>query len=337
MDELAPEIERVAAETRFSGVVRIDRDGETTFEKAYGDANRAAGVPNTTDTRLAMASGCKAFTALSVVSLIEDGVLEMGTTARSLLGSDLPLIADEVTVEQLLAHRSGIGDYLDEESDWEPTDYVLGAVHEFDSTEAFVKVLDGFPMKFTPGERFSYCNGGYMVLALIAERASGTPFHDLVGTRVFKPAGMELTEYLRSDELPPATALGYFEAEGFKTNVFHLPVRGNGDGGAYTTVGDMATFWTSLFSGKIVPLPRVEAMVHPISESAQEADSYGMGFWIHETTDIVRLEGFDAGVSLWTTHDPGGAFTCTVISNTHAGAWPIARVLSNGLLGTTSG
>ena len=50
-----------------------------------------------------------------MVSLIEDGTLELSTTARSLLGGDLPLIRDDVTVEHLLAHRSGIGDYLDEE------------------------------------------------------------------------------------------------------------------------------------------------------------------------------------------------------------------------------
>ena len=58
----------------------------------------------------------KSLTALAVVSLIEDGLLELSTTARSVLGSDLPLIDDGVTIEHLLAHRSGIGDYLDEDA-----------------------------------------------------------------------------------------------------------------------------------------------------------------------------------------------------------------------------
>ena len=60
-----------------------------------------------------------------------------------------------------------------------------------------------------PGERFAYCNGGYVVLALIAERASGTAFHDLVEHRVCAPAGMVDTAFLRSDELPGGVALGY--------------------------------------------------------------------------------------------------------------------------------
>ncbi len=100
-------VDRIAAETAFSGVVRVDRAGETELSTAYGLADRAHGVPNTVETRFAIASGTKGLTALAVMSLVERGTLELGTTARSLLGDDLPLIADDVTVEHLLAHRSG--------------------------------------------------------------------------------------------------------------------------------------------------------------------------------------------------------------------------------------
>jgi CubicO group peptidase (beta-lactamase class C family) len=96
-------------------------------------------------------------------------------------------------------------------------------------------MLDGHPSKFPPDERFEYCNGGYVVLALIAERASGVPYHDLVLERVCGPAGMQETDFLRSDELPGGVALGYLHTQGSqRTNVFHLPVRGNGDGGIYS-------------------------------------------------------------------------------------------------------
>ena len=105
----------MAAESGFSGVVRVDRGDEVVVEKAYGLAHRGYGIPNEVNTRLATASATKGLTALAVVSLIESGALELSTTARSVLGADLPLIHDEVTVEHLLAHRSGIGDYLDED------------------------------------------------------------------------------------------------------------------------------------------------------------------------------------------------------------------------------
>jgi CubicO group peptidase (beta-lactamase class C family) len=68
------------------------------------------------------------------------------------------------------------------------------------------------------------------VLALIAERASGVPFHDLVRARVTDPAGMPDTEFLRSDELPGRAAIGYLTLDSPRTNVFHTgdPVRGHG-------------------------------------------------------------------------------------------------------------
>jgi len=71
----------VAAE-RFSGVVRIDRGGEVELAVAYGMAHRGWGIPNTIDTRFALASGSKTFTALAVVSLIADGVLTLDTRTR---------------------------------------------------------------------------------------------------------------------------------------------------------------------------------------------------------------------------------------------------------------
>ena len=259
------DLDALAAETAFSGVVRVDRADGIELAKAYGQAHRGLGLPNTVDTQFATASGTKGLTALAVVSLIEDGVLELATTARSVLGGDLPLIDDAVTVEQLLSHRSGIGDYLDEEDeDLELSDYLMPVpVHELAETEQFLAVLDGFPTKFAPGERFSYCNGGYVVLALIAERASGTPFHDLVRERVCEPAGLADTEFLRSDELPGRAALGYLALDGPRTNVFHLPVRGNGDGGIYTTVADVTSFWRALVAGRIVAPAWVAEMTRP--------------------------------------------------------------------------
>jgi CubicO group peptidase (beta-lactamase class C family) len=315
------DVEEIAEDTGFSGVVRIDRGDEIEFAKAYGLANRAYRVPNTVDTRFGIASGGKGFTALTVISLIREGALGLDTTARSLLGEDLPLIADDVTVEHLLTHTSGIGDYLDEEGDWEANDHVIGAVHQLTTTEAFLPLLDGIPAKFKAGERFGYCNSGYVVLALLAERASGQSYHDLVRERVLRPADMTTTDFLRSDELPGDAAVGYLDGMD-RSNVFHLPVVANGDGGIHTTAGDMAKFWRALFTRD-----DVEELVRPRLDVPEESLRYGLGFWLHPTTDTVILAGYDAGASFKSTHDPHTGTTITVLSNTAPGAWPIARAL----------
>lgn len=321
------DIDKIAEQTGFSGVVWTDRGGQVEFAKAYGLANRAYRVPNSLETRFGIASGSKGFTALAVLSLVEDGVLALSTTARSLLGKDLPLIADDVTVEHLLTHTSGIGDYLDEEADTEITEYVIGAAHELTTTEAFLPLLDRHPTKFRAGERFGYCNGGFVVLALLAERVSGVGYHELVRERVLGPAGMTRTEFLRSDELPADAAVGYLPLDGVdRSNVFHLPVLANGDGGIHTTAADMSTFWRAFFAGEIVD--RVEDVVRPRCAVPEDARRYGLGFWLHESTDTVMLIGADAGASFKSTHDPQTSRTCTVLSNTSPGAWPIVRALT---------
>jgi CubicO group peptidase (beta-lactamase class C family) len=330
MARLEDEIDSLAERTGFSGVVHVEAGGRVELAKAYGMADRAHGIANTIETQFGIASGAKALTALAVVSLIEEGVLDLATTARSVLRADLPLIAADVTVEHLLAHRSGIGDYLDEESDAPITAYAMPVpVHALATTEDFLAVLDGFPTAFPAGERFAYCNGGFVVLALIAERASGTQFHDLVEERVLDPAGMADTAYLRSDELPGRAAVGYLGDDSPRTNVHHLPVRGNGDGGAYATVADIAAFWRALLGGRIIPPRWVAEMVRPRSDVPAISRRYGLGLWLHESSDIVLLDGYDAGVSFQSSHDPGTGTTRTVISNTSEGAWDMAELLAN--------
>ena len=327
-------VDAMAAAEGFSGVVRVDRDGRVQLARAYGLAHLGYEVANTVETQFAIASATKGLTAVAVVSLIEDGVLELGTTARTVLGEDLPLIADDVTVEHLLSHRSGIGDYVDEDGGFDATAYVMTLpLHELATTEGYLRAVTGRPATFAPGEAFSYNNSGFVVLAILVERVTGSTFHDMVGQRVCGPAGMRDTAFLRSDELPGRAARGYLAADGLRTNVLHLPVCGSGDGGAYSTVADIHGFWHALFDGRIVPPGWVEEMVRPRSDVPAEHRRYGLGFWLHQSRGAVLLEGYDAGVSFRSLHDRAAGLTFTVISNTTDGAWPVAGFLEDRLLG----
>lgn len=325
--QLAARIDEAATAASFSGSVRLDLDG-VTVQRGYGLADRAHEVANDpASTMYATASGTKGFTALTIMRLVERNELSLDTTVRSVLGDELPLIDDRVTVEHLLTHRSGIGDYLDESVvvDW--TDYVMTVpVHELATTEQFLRVLDGHPMRHEPGTQFEYCNGAFVVLALIAERVTGQSFHDLVDELVCRPAGLVDTAFLRSDELPGRAARGYLHAEGLRTNVFHLPVRGNGDGGIYTTAADMAALWAALFAGRVVSPTTWAAMTRPTTVGADDDLSYGLGLWLYPS-GAVSVHGFDAGVGFVSVRDPGGRFTYTVLGNTTRGTWPVSQAL----------
>ena len=333
MQPLEQELDELAAETEYSGVVRVDGPDGLVLERAYGLADRAHGIPNTAGTRFALASGAKGFTALTVVSLVEDGVLSLSDTARTWLGDDLPEVDDSVTIEHLLSHRSGIGDYLDEEELDDVDAYVMPvSVHELATSEQYLAVLAGHPRKFTPGERFSYSNSGYVVLAVVAERAAGLPFHELVGERVCAPADLRDTAFLRSDELPGDAAIGYVHVDGrWRSNVFHLPVRGSGDGGIYSTAADVTRLWEAFAAGRIVSDAWAAEMTRPHTELLSEDGHYGLGFWLGRGGGLVELRGADAGVSFRSVHDRRRGIVHAAISNTSEGAWAPSRLLDERL------
>ena len=322
------EVDAAARASGFSGVVRVDRAGSVVTAAAYGLADRRCSTAVELSTQFGLASGTKLFTALTVMSLIESGQLQLDTPVRGPLGTDLPLIGDDVTIEHLLSHRSGIGDYLDESLFDDIRDFELPVpAQRLWSTEQYLPILDGHPRVAAPGAEFAYNNGGYVVLALIAERTTSRPFGVLVGERVCVPAGLEGTGFLRSDELPHSAALGYLDAAGLRTNVFHLPVLGSGDGGIYSTAADVSALWRAFAGGRIVSPERVGQMLAPRRGSGPDVLEYGLGVWLHRDGDVLEIHGYDAGVSFYSVHHPASATTCTAISNTGEGTLLLEELL----------
>ena len=323
-------LQALADEKDFFGVVAVSRNGERLAEFARGLADRANERPNTLATRFGTASVAKGLTALTVASVIESGQLRAETTLRSLIPDALPTVDPAVTIEHLLGHTSGVGDYLDEEVLGDVDDYVMTApIHVLDSPTPYLPMLDGHPQRSEPGSRFAYNNGGYVMLSIAVELATGHSYYDLVQERVIDPAGMDDTGFERSDRLPAGAAIGYLE-DG-RSNVLHLPVRGAGDGGAYTTARDLEKLWSALFDGRILPSATVEWMVEPRNDVPSERLRYGLGFWLRPDRDTVMLEGMDAGVSCRTAYDRPSGLTYTVMSNTSSRAWPIVAYLDEHL------
>src|SRR4051812_24997621 len=112
MDRVAAELDALVDRTGFAGAVRLRRAGVIEYERATGDADRAHGIANTLDTQFGTASIVKGFTALTVMSLVGEDVVALDTRVREVLDYDeLALVDPSVTIGQLLAHTSGIGDY----------------------------------------------------------------------------------------------------------------------------------------------------------------------------------------------------------------------------------
>jgi CubicO group peptidase (beta-lactamase class C family) len=312
-----------AARAGFTGVVRVDVGDNIVHCSAHGMADRAHSIPNTIDTRFAGASALKSCTALTVMSLVQDGLLGLDTPVRSILTERALFVEPAVTVEHLLSHRSGIGEYCHEVGARTADPPQCSIEHPV----AILPLMANTPPLAAPGAEFRYNNAGYVLLALIAETVTGTPFTELVDRHVLTPAGMSQSAILSYDELAGDVAIGYLERTGLRTNVHAVPNRGVGDGGLFTTAADVSRFWRALDAGRLVDIDTVKLMTTAHGRTPR-GTPYGLGFWLDPTTDAVTIEGYDMGISFRSVHRRSTNVTWTVASNWTDGAWPLADELA---------
>ena len=110
--------------------------------------------------------------------------------------------------------------------------------------------------------------------------------------------------------------------------MLHLPVRGNGDGGIYSSVDDLHLFWQALVAGRIVGPELVETMITPAVRRAGRRDCATVSAaGCIATGAAILIEGYDAGVSMRSIHDPASRTTATVLANSSEGAWGVAGEL----------
>lgn len=329
MKALAENIREEAGRIGFSGVVSVQIDGFDHAE-AFGYRDRANKIQNQISTRFGVASGTKGFTALGIGELIKQDLIGFDTPARSILGRRLQNLHADITIRHLLGHTSGVGDYIDEETTKNINEVILSIpVQNLKSPADYLPMIEKAESKFPPGERFSYSNSGYVILALITEIISDRPYQDFIEQEIFRRSGMKESGFFWSDRLPDNTAIGYIpDGDSWRSNVFNLPIRGGGDGGAYSTVEDMKCFWNALRTGRLINDQIKREILSPHSYCEEDKLHYGYGFWLNKDTEQVILEGYDAGVSFRSAANLNDEKGYTVISNTSSGAWPIVRLLN---------
>ena len=330
MSQLNQVIEQTVSETSFSGVVFVKLNGSVEFEKAYGYADRSNKIRNTVDTRFGIASGTKFLTALGIGKLIDRGEISLASKLCDCVNIDLPHISEDVTIHHLLTHTSGVYDYYDEELVEDIDNFQLDIpCFELKGPKDYIPLFRDGKMKFNPGERFSYSNGGFILLGIVIEEISGTPYIDFIQENIFELCDMSESGFFAMDRLPERTALGYIDDdEGWRTNIFNLPIVGSSDAGAFTTVKDIDKLWTAFFEGKILSKRLTKLF---LEKAVKDEDNrfYGHGIWIyHEegSNPVHYLMGWDAGVSFKSTC-PSSDSVITVISNMSAGAWAINRAI----------
>jgi CubicO group peptidase (beta-lactamase class C family) len=338
MTELATRIDNLVEETSFSGVISVVQQGEILFEKAFGYADRSNKLENNLSTRFGVASGTKFLTALAIGKLIDAKKLSLETRLKDCLAHTFSNYSPEITIAHLLNHTSGIPDYYDEEKITDFENFALSVPnYALKTLQDYLPTFPDEPMKFVPGERFSYCNGGFIVLGLVVEAISGMSYQNYVEQEILKPIGMEQSGFFWLNQLPTNTALGYMDnANGWNTNIYNLPIVGGSDGGVFLTVQDIKTLWAAFLSYQILSQELVDSFTQPTVNANFESNDiyYGFGMWIQENDKQKRelyILGGDAGVSfrsgLYLAHN----LQYTIISNSTNGVWGIRKDISAAL------
>lgn len=317
----------------FSGVLSLSRKNEVLYEEAFGLAILNEAVPNTLGTRFPVASGSKIFTAVAALKLVENGALSLSDSVTRLLPDAFPFMDENVSVRHLLTHTSGFQDYFKEEENENYADLWKNLpMYAMRRPEDFLVLLKDNSMVFQPGEKFSYNDGGFVILSMLIESVTGRSFPEVVKETIFLPAHMEESGYFAMNALPPNTALGYYEEKPghLVSNIYAIPVIGGGDGGAYTTVSDMRRFWTALQSGKLIQEPLLSEMCSVQAENEQ--DRYGYGVWIRKDDPSIPglyVMGADPGISMVSDYDPNTEVLLTILSNRENQAFEAYRILKD--------
>lgn len=242
----------LAKQGLFSGAVLVARGGSVAFEQAFGLADRASQSPATPDTRFDVGSITKAFTKVAIGQLVAAGKLKLTDTVQKALPDyPNPEVGRRITIQQLLDHRSGLGDIFNER-------FVRAAKERLVAPRDFFPLFADEPLAFEPGSSQAYSNAGYIVLGAIVEAASGQDYAGYVTEHVFKRAGMSDSGFLKKDGAMPRLAVGYTrltpsgERGELVPNLGRLPVQGCSAGSSSHTARDLLRFDQALRSGVLL-------------------------------------------------------------------------------------
>ncbi|MEM9208834.1 MAG: serine hydrolase domain-containing protein [Pseudomonadota bacterium] len=239
-DRIHAFVEPFADFAMFNGGILIDQGGEVAFASHFGSANYEHAVPNAPETRFRIASVSKSVTDAAIGRLIDAGELSLDASLSDFLPG-FPS-ADEITIEQLVTHRSGIP---------HSNDQPWGDGLETLELDEIVDRLAGLPLDFAPGTDRSYSNGGYAVLAKVLEVATGQKFAVALRQLVFEPLGMADSGHIAdSRAIIRNLATGYEPGPypGERRRSRYYAVEGRPGGGSlYATVADVHRFANGIF------------------------------------------------------------------------------------------
>ena len=250
----------------------VSRDGQAVKEQGYGLSNVELQVPVKPETIFQSGSMGKQFTATAVMMLAEERKITLDDPIGKYLKT-APPAWNAVTIRELLSHTAGFTDYPDK--------------FDFrrDYTEAqLLKIVEGVPLAFTPGTKWSYSNLGYLTLGILIHQVTGKFYGDFLQERIFQPLGMTTTRIISEADIVPNRAAGYRLVKGeLKNQEWVSPtLNTTADGALYFSILDLAKWDAALYTEKLLKRSSLEQMwtVTKLKNGQPNSGRYGFGWFI---------------------------------------------------------
>ncbi len=272
-----------ASTTSPGCIVGVGQNGQQVYAKAYGMANLEYSVPLTPESISESGSVAKQFTAAALALLQLEGKLSIDDDIRRYL-PEVPDFGQRITIRNLLNHTSGLRDQW---AMWGLADRSPGTeVHTI--PEVLDLVRRQRDLNFLVGTEYLYSNTGYVLASVIVTRVSGMPFARFTQERLFKPLGMNHTQW-RDDyrRIVPNRATAYSrEGSGWVQNMPFTMVHGNG--GLLSTVGDWLT-WNDALDRGLLGKPELTRMLETQGKLTNGRTlEYALGLTITEARPGIR-------------------------------------------------
>lgn len=251
------------------------KDGKTLLEKAYGMANLTYKIPFQTNNPTNIGSTSKQFTAMAILLLQQQGKLNINDDVRKYI-PELPKFDKKVSLWNLLTHTSGYREYLNLFA-LTGSDLTLPISEE----QIIASIQKQAKLQNEPGTKFNYNNTGFILLSLVVERLTDTPFPKWMKENVFKPLNMNNTRVRASNnEIIPNRAAGYKIGEsGAYIEVEDLQYS-RGAGGIYTTLPDLKNWIKNFKSHQLGGQEVYNALTTKFALKNGDTIDYGLGLFV---------------------------------------------------------
>lgn len=298
-------------ETDEPGVaVIVSQKGKVLFKGARGLANLEHNIPLTTESVFRLASITKQFTAAAIMMLQEQKKLSIADNIHKYI-PEFPTEGNDITIENLLTHTSGIANYTEDQ------DIFANEIQVPTTIDEMLLRFAKHPMKFKTGEKMRYSNTGYVLLGKIIEVASGQSYADFIEENIFKKIDMKSSRYGGS-QIIPNRANGYDTTPGGVVNAMYINMMWpHAAGSLLSTTTDMNIWFSALRDGELVSKESYQMMVEPFKLNDGSISNYGYGLGISKLSryDTIAHNGGMPGFSADAFYIPSEDLYIAVFSN----------------------